>query len=556
MNTFKQIVRITPEGIAQLTDQRGHDSKLILTLGAAMQLEFDLREKMDYVSGILKPANLAKFAGCEVYYFALDSDFDGETLPKMIISSNAKVFKDDNGYTVMQVPIANTATEELMEAMKGKKYRRFMGEICGMNLEGVAKFAYQFPVTVNNRVFLEGFEFGMAIDKELSDDSENPVANNVIKAALDLEAQIRNEADAELSDRIDAAEKLDTAINSRVYVAERTLADHGERLAVVEAETDTYDARIIAAEERATDTAETVANLNEEVEENAANIESGKAEHNLLKARVSELENIKADTRLADIENTLEGTAENIADLQNDMSEADSEIAVLRNGQSAYNERLVNVESRASALESGKANSDHTHTAYETRLTSLERGKADSGHKHTEYAAAEHEHSNYESRLTALEANGGNNGGGSDAPAVTVDSALNADSGNPVANSAIVKALAGKADSGHTHTEYASADHTHTEYAAAGHTHTEYATVTALNGKADSGHTHTEYATVSALNGKADRGDVIALQTTVAGKADSGHTHSGYETRLSALENSLANVETLLANSVMTAEGI
>lgn len=41
-------------------------------------------------------------------------------------------------------------------------------------------------------------------------------------------------------------------------------------------------------------------------------------------------------------------------------------------------------------------------------------------------------------------------------------------------------ALAGKAASNHTHTEYANATHTHTDYAASTHSHSEYALKTEI----------------------------------------------------------------------------
>lgn len=64
------------------------------------------------------------------------------------------------------------------------------------------------------------------------------------------------------------------------------------------------------------------------------------------------------------------------------------------------------------------------------------------------------------------------------------------------------------------------------------HSHIEYATTAALDNKADSDHTHSEYATTSQLDGKADsshtHSDYASSTHTHSGYATSTHTHSGY----------------------------
>lgn len=66
----------------------------------------------------------------------------------------------------------------------------------------------------------------------------------------------------------------------------------------------------------------------------------------------------------------------------------------------------------------------------------------------------------------------------------------------------------GKASTSHSHTEYATSTHEHENYAEIGHNHnSDYAPLS---------HSHVEYATTSSLN---------ELSTTVSGKADASHTH-------------------------------
>jgi hypothetical protein len=67
-----------------------------------------------------------------------------------------------------------------------------------------------------------------------------------------------------------------------------------------------------------------------------------------------------------------------------------------------------------------------------------------------------------------------------------------------------VQAIDSKADSSHSHNEYAASGHTHSGYAATAHTHSGYSA---------SGHTHSEYADASHSH---------------SAYADSSHTHSEY----------------------------
>lgn len=75
-------------------------------------------------------------------------------------------------------------------------------------------------------------------------------------------------------------------------------------------------------------------------------------------------------------------------------------------------------------------------------------------------------------------------------------------------------AVAGKANTNHTHTGYADAEHTHTGYAATTHTH---------DGYADAEHTHTGYATTSHTHS-----NYAATEHTHTGYAATTHTHDDY----------------------------
>lgn len=73
--------------------------------------------------------------------------------------------------------------------------------------------------------------------------------------------------------------------------------------------------------------------------------------------------------------------------------------------------------------------------------------------------------------------------------------------------------ITGKANSTHTHTEYAETNHTHTQYANASHEHSDYA---------NANHTHNEYAPTS--HGHSE----YAASEHTHDYAPAGHTHTGF----------------------------
>lgn len=82
--------------------------------------------------------------------------------------------------------------------------------------------------------------------------------------------------------------------------------------------------------------------------------------------------------------------------------------------------------------------------------------------------------------------------------------------------------IAGKADSSHSHIEYATTAALDNK-ADSDHTHSEYATTSQLDGKADSSHTHSEYASSSHTHS-----NYASSTHTHSGYATSTHTHTGY----------------------------
>ena len=172
------------------------------------------------------------------------------------------------------------------------------------------------------------------------------------------------------------------------------------------------------------------------------------------------------------------------------------------NQNRSLTEDLIAIESDISALETGKSDSDHTHTGFAAEghtHTPDSIGAAPASHTHS-YAPTTHSHSM--SEVTGL----------TDALSGKADSSHShagfaAEShGHSISDvTGLQTALDGKAASGHTH-NYAAADHNHdTAYAAKSHTHS-YAAPS---------HTHAQ-------------SDVTGLETALAGKANSDHSHPDY----------------------------
>lgn len=125
------------------------------------------------------------------------------------------------------------------------------------------------------------------------------------------------------------------------------------------------------------------------------------------------------------------------------------------------------IEDAIEALETDKADSNHTHSGY-----------ASSSHTHSEYAPSTHTHTGYAS----------------------VD---------------------------HTHDDYAESDHTHSEYASAEHTHSGYAPTNHTHDYAASGHTHTPDSIGAAAENHTHSG-YAATNHTHADYAAEDHAHSEY----------------------------
>lgn len=150
------------------------------------------------------------------------------------------------------------------------------------------------------------------------------------------------------------------------------------------------------------------------------------------------------------------------------------------------------IETNISNLQSGKADTTHTHTGY-AAADHTHSGYAATDHTHTGYAASSHNHA--QSEITGLETALAAKANVSH----THDYAASSHNHAQSDITGLTDALAGKATANHTH-DYAASDHTHTA--------TDV-------GAAPASHTHAQ-------------SDITGLADALAGKAAADHTHSGY----------------------------
>ena len=123
---------------------------------------------------------------------------------------------------------------------------------------------------------------------------------------------------------------------------------------------------------------------------------------------------------------------------------------------------------------------------------------------------------------------------------VVVDAAIDAQSANPVENSALSAALDGKADLTAGKVPAAQIPDLSAAYAGKSHTHAQ-SDVTgladALDGKANASHTHTK-SQITDFSHTHSQSEVTGLADALAGKAASGHTHA--QSEISGLADALS----------------
>lgn len=130
-----------------------------LMVGVKYCLVLDLRSvNADAESGELLPVAPDEF-DADSFYIALDADYDQTTIPKLLKTDGITLSSSDDGRVLLAVELPETALPELIAALDKSGSVSLHGEIGGFEVNdgaAAAGFAFQFELTVRNRIWLGG----------------------------------------------------------------------------------------------------------------------------------------------------------------------------------------------------------------------------------------------------------------------------------------------------------------------------------------------------------------------------------------------------------------
>ncbi|MBR2723597.1 MAG: hypothetical protein IKB77_04615 [Lentisphaeria bacterium] len=159
MQTIRKILRISG-GESAFTDDYGKKTAApMIKIGIAYKLEIDLRSDIvDEESGILLPMPFDELSEATGFYLSIDSDWDHDTDPKHFRTSDISIVQTEDGRTVLNASLPNTATPKLLEAVAKNKSVNLTCEVCGYSAENGstvdAVFAFDFEFALRNRQFI------------------------------------------------------------------------------------------------------------------------------------------------------------------------------------------------------------------------------------------------------------------------------------------------------------------------------------------------------------------------------------------------------------------
>ena len=160
MQIIRTILKLSG-GTASVVDEYGKNLQAPeIKVGIAAVLELDLRtgdpESED--NPVLSPYPFGELSGSGAFYIAMDSDYDRETDPKMLRFDGISLTQTEDGKTLFRAPIPNTATPGILDAVDTAESIPINVEFAGYEGDNPAQavFAWSFPMTVRNRVYLGG----------------------------------------------------------------------------------------------------------------------------------------------------------------------------------------------------------------------------------------------------------------------------------------------------------------------------------------------------------------------------------------------------------------
>ena len=156
MQTIERLLRVTGS-VGEWTNELGkRENTPEVAVGVGARLRFDLRspegEPNTHILLPLPPEDVESLA----YYLALDSDYLQETSPRLLTTSDIRVFSED-GHTYLEADLPNTALPELLDALQQEESVELTGELGGYsggNDPTCADFVIQFRLMIRNRIYL------------------------------------------------------------------------------------------------------------------------------------------------------------------------------------------------------------------------------------------------------------------------------------------------------------------------------------------------------------------------------------------------------------------
>ena len=196
MQIIRTILKLSG-GTASVVDDYGKNLQAPeIKVGIAAVLELDLRtgdpESED--NPVLSPYPFGELSGSGAFYIAMDSDYDRETDPKMLRFDGISLTQTEDGKTLFRAPIPNTATPGILDAVDTAESIPINVEFAGYEGDNPAQavFAWSFPMTVRNRVYLGG-----NVPEDVAEDPEYlntaqvkaEIQNQLEKALEDIELE-------------------------------------------------------------------------------------------------------------------------------------------------------------------------------------------------------------------------------------------------------------------------------------------------------------------------------------------------------------------------------
>ena len=337
MQKIRSILKITGSGAA-LCDAYGSETgiALELMLGTGCILEFDLRQDSSGGSAEL-PAYPADDLGAAAFYCAMDTGQSNSDDPLLLIYSAVTLKRENSGKVILSVPVDSGLTNRLAEVIKGGESATFFCELGGFDGEGRSVFAWQFKISLRNRVYLgDGNE-------SVTPDPAYYTAVQVDAIAAGLEKKITGSAFEPAAENISVADAGNLFAGSNV---EMILQELGSRMNEAERQVNDFETPLNTLDRRLEDAENLLTGLDDRMKTSESSL-------NEVKSSVSSLENSVDDfaDRMGTAENSLSGLADRMGTAENSLNEVKNSLTGVAGTLTGFDDRMGTVESILTEVE-------------------------------------------------------------------------------------------------------------------------------------------------------------------------------------------------------------